>query len=88
VHLKVFLAIHKHSVRLSVGVMGSSEDTVMTECSAKPVIDGSIKAGLQIIFQPEEYVTFSVLGQGVFDSPSLTLVIDANIIKKMLIPLR
>jgi hypothetical protein len=29
------------------------------------------------IFSTEEYVT-SVLGQGVFDFPSLTLVIDAN----------
>jgi hypothetical protein len=27
----------------------------------------------------EEYVTSSVLGQGVFDSPSLTLVIGATI---------
>jgi hypothetical protein len=34
---------------------------------------------LEIIFQPEEYVTSSVLGKGVFDSPSLTLVIGANI---------
>jgi hypothetical protein len=34
---------------------------------------------MQIIFQPEEYVTSSVLGQGVFNSPSLTLVIGANI---------
>jgi hypothetical protein len=30
-------------------------------------------------FSTEEYVTSSVLGQGVFDSPSLTLVIGANI---------
>jgi hypothetical protein len=30
-------------------------------------------------FSTEEYVTSSVLGQGVFDAPSLTLVIGANI---------
>jgi hypothetical protein len=30
-------------------------------------------------FSTEEYVTASVLGQGVFDSPSLTLVIGSNI---------
>jgi hypothetical protein len=30
-------------------------------------------------FSTEEYVTSSVLGQGVYDSPSLTLVIGANI---------
>jgi hypothetical protein len=30
-------------------------------------------------FSTEDYVTSSVLGQGVFDSPSLTLVIGANI---------
>jgi hypothetical protein len=29
-------------------------------------------------FSTEEYVTSSVLGQGVFDSPSLTLVIGTN----------
>jgi hypothetical protein len=29
-------------------------------------------------FSTDEYVTSSVLGQGVFDSPSLTLVIGAN----------
>jgi hypothetical protein len=36
------------------------------------------------IFQPEEYVTSSVLTQGVFDSPSLTLVIGANIFEQIL----
>jgi hypothetical protein len=41
------------------------------------------KTGLEIIFQPEEYVTSSVLEQGVFDSRSLTLVIGANILKKI-----
>jgi hypothetical protein len=35
-------------------------------------------------FSTEEYVTSSVLGQGVFDSPSLTLVIGANIFLKIL----
>jgi hypothetical protein len=34
--------------------------------------------------QPEEYVTSSVLWQGVFDAPSLTLVIGANIFKQIL----
>jgi hypothetical protein len=32
----------------------------------------------------EEYVTSSVLGQGVFDSPSLTLVIGARNFKQTL----
>jgi hypothetical protein len=36
------------------------------------------------IFQPEEYVTSSVLGQGVFDSLSLTLVIGARNFKQIL----
>jgi hypothetical protein len=35
-------------------------------------------------FSTEEYVTSSVLGQGVFDSPLLTLVIGANIFKQIL----
>jgi hypothetical protein len=42
-----------------------------------------LQSGLKIIFQPEEYVTSSVLGQGV-NSPSLILVIGARNFKQIL----
>jgi hypothetical protein len=55
--------------------VGEHHKTYMALCKLRVAVN---PARALDNFQPEEYVTSSVLGQGVFDSPSLTLVIGAR----------